>query len=141
MNSRSERILSLVEALSALLAQEHKATRTTLASAINDVGTIQGGSADRRLQRVALQLKELQKREDLLDEMCRREYLANIKTEASSLDAILTEGRIGKVISALTQIQPASFNLFCQKLPRQSDRSHGGRTRFHAPLHARVNRG
>jgi transcriptional regulator with GAF, ATPase, and Fis domain len=116
MKSSADRIKNLAETLSALLEREAGERGDLIASLNELLRTIQGDTADRRLQRVAAQLRQLQERLELLDQMARRDFLSKIQHEAEELSSSWADSRMAAVLDALVGAQPPSFKLFCETL-------------------------
>ena len=116
MKSQADRIKSLSETFAALLEREKRSSQELISSLIESVRTIQGDTADRRLQRLTAQLKHLQERFDLLTEMARRDFLAKIQREAEDLRQSMTDSRVASVLTALLEIQSPSLSFFCETL-------------------------
>ena len=62
MKSKIDRIKKLSSNFAVLLEQEQRACHSQLDALIDALQTMQGNSADRRLQRIALELKSLKER-------------------------------------------------------------------------------
>jgi Nif-specific regulatory protein len=116
MKPNADRIKSLVETFSALLDQERHANHALVASLVELVKVIQGGTGDKRLQRLAGQLKELDGRLDLFANLARTDHLAKIEHEADDRQRGLTDGRVATVIRALLDVRPPSLDRFCASL-------------------------
>ncbi|MGH7453901.1 MAG: sigma 54-interacting transcriptional regulator, partial [bacterium] len=118
MKNNIDRLESLVETFAALLVQERRTYQELVTSLIESVKIIQGDTADRRLQRITAQLKKLQERLDLLNEMAQRDFLAKIKHETADLKPGLADGRLATVLAALVEIchAGAGLNRFCECL-------------------------
>jgi len=116
MKVKADRIKGLSETFAALLEQEQRACQEEISSLIESVRTIQGDTADKRLQRLTAQLKKLQERFDLLADMARRDFLAKITREADELKLSLADSRAATVLTGLIQAQPSSLNLICESL-------------------------
>ncbi|MGH7599307.1 MAG: GAF domain-containing protein, partial [bacterium] len=118
MKNNIDRLESLVETFAALLVQERRACQELVTSLIESVKIIQGDTAERRLQRLTAQLKKLQERLDLLNEIAQRDFLAKIKHETADLKPGLADGRLATVLAALVKIchAGAGLNRFCECL-------------------------
>jgi transcriptional regulator with GAF, ATPase, and Fis domain len=68
------------------------------------------------LQRLPAQLKKLQEHLDLLTDMARRDFLAQIQREAGELNERLADGRLATVLTGLIDVQPPALNHFCESL-------------------------
>ena len=114
MKAKADRIVKLSDALATLLEQEKSTCREMISALVESVMTIQGETADRRLQLLIVQLQALQERFDLLAEMSCRDFLARIKQEADDLAQMLADGRIASVLAAVLEVQAQSLKLFCE---------------------------
>lgn len=116
MKASAERIKDLSETFSSLLQTEKRACGEMIASLIEYVRTIQGGTADRRLHQLNTQLKTLQQRVDMLATMGQDDFLARITTEAEELSARTADLRLSAVITPIIEGQVQSLNLLCESL-------------------------
>ncbi|MEW6208146.1 MAG: sigma-54-dependent Fis family transcriptional regulator [Acidobacteriota bacterium] len=95
-----------------LLERQRKEFRDLLHSLIEYVRTIQGDTADRRLQRVTAQLKSLDERFDSLIEIARRE--SAVGEQESGLELI--DRRALDILMAIVENRTHSLNLVCEDL-------------------------
>jgi Nif-specific regulatory protein len=116
MTFRADRIKNLSTSFAALLEQEQKACQEQIRRLIEAIRVIQGGSSDRRLQRLVAQLKSLQDRFELLTELGREDYLAKINREAEGLSVDMGDSKAIKIVLALIDSHSTSLNLFCERL-------------------------
>ncbi|MEK6301401.1 MAG: sigma-54-dependent Fis family transcriptional regulator [Acidobacteriota bacterium] len=116
MKARADRIKRLSESFGALLERERKACGAQVAALIESIKVMQGNSADVRLQRLAVQLKALQERIDLLAGMGRDDFLAKIDREAEALSLDIADARALKIIAALIENPGLALNDFCERL-------------------------
>ncbi|MFY9558294.1 MAG: sigma 54-interacting transcriptional regulator [Blastocatellia bacterium] len=130
MKAKADRIGRLSEACAALLEKEQQAYRETVSHIIESIRVLQGDTADRRLQRLFGQVKDLQQRLDLLVGMARLDYLAKIGREADDLAGANVDGRAGQVIIALLQSSSSSSSLFCEAVLDQLIRVTGAERGF-----------
>jgi Nif-specific regulatory protein len=80
------------------------------------VQTLQGNSADRRLQRIAQEIKSLKERLALLAEMGRSDFLMKIDSETAALAAQLADHRAASILLALSETRLHSLSAFCERL-------------------------
>jgi transcriptional regulator with GAF, ATPase, and Fis domain len=116
MKLGADRIRSLVDAFALLLERESGASREVISSLLETIHAVQGGSSDRRLQRMAAQLKGLQERLGLLDRMARQDFLDEIRREAERLNENKADRQAARVMASLARIQTPSLKLFCEQL-------------------------
>ncbi len=118
MKTTISRIENLIENLAALLEKEQGAYEQALSELVEFAQQIRGDTADRRLQRLTMQLKSLQDRLKLLTQMARHDFLAKVKTETEEMKRNLKDSRIARVLSALIEISPTTdgLNHFCETL-------------------------
>ena len=116
MKSKLDRIKKLSSNFAVLLEQEQRACHSQLDALIDAIQTMQGNSADRRLQRLALELKSLKERLALLADMGRSDFLTKIGGEAESLALQMADARAAKVLLALAVARRHSLNAFCERL-------------------------
>lgn len=130
MKVKADRIGKLSEACAALLEKEQQAYRATFSNIIESIRVLQGDTADRRLQRLFTQVKELQQRLDLVVAMAREDYLAKIAVEATNLSNDIFDRRAGEVVISLLQNSSPSLSSFCQALLDQLIRVTGAERGF-----------
>src|SRR6185503_1052527 len=116
MKVKADRIGKLSEACAALLEKEQQAYQATFSNIIESIRVLQGDTADRRLQRLFAQVKELQQRLDLFVAMARQDYLAKIAVEATNLTNESFDKRTGEVVISLLQNCSPSLSSFCEAL-------------------------
>jgi transcriptional regulator with GAF, ATPase, and Fis domain len=120
MRTQAERIQGLAQTLSSLLDQEEQTQLRLISSLIQAVKLVQGETADRRLQPLARELKELQDQLALLGRMAREDYLAKISREAEALTSSQNEDRedetLAALLASLLAARPRSLNQFCDLL-------------------------
>lgn len=116
MKSGADRIKSLTDTFASLLERESFASKEVISAILETIQAMQGGAADRRLQRMAAQLKGLQKRLDLLDRMARQDFLDAIAREAERLIDSRPDNRASGVMTSLMRIHTPSLSLFCERL-------------------------
>ncbi|MEW6208706.1 MAG: sigma-54-dependent Fis family transcriptional regulator [Acidobacteriota bacterium] len=116
MKLGADRIRSLIDAFTSLLERESGASREVISSLLETIQVLQGGSSDRRLQRMAAQLKGLEERLDLLDRMARQDFLDAIRREAERLAENKADIRASRVMTSLARIPAPSVKLFCERL-------------------------
>lgn len=116
MKTKPDRIQDLSENFSLLFEQERKACLDLLRSLQDAVRTLQGDMADRRLQRLSGQIRQLQDRIEVFSGLVHRDFFTHLKEEAAALGRELNDGRLAKVLSALINDQTPALNRFCDSL-------------------------
>ena len=116
MKANVNRIKNLVETLAALLEREQRVYQVSTSTLLDSVKTIQGETADRRLQNLTAQLKTMGERVDLLTDMARRDFLTKIEREADALAQDAIDSRAARVLMRLVRNKTASLNAFCETL-------------------------
>jgi Nif-specific regulatory protein len=116
MKSKLERIKKLSINFAVLLEQEQRACGSQLDALIDAIQTMQGNTADRRLQRIALELRSLKERLALLADMGRSDFLTKIDGEAEALALQVADARAARVLLALAGARLHSLNAFCEHL-------------------------
>jgi Nif-specific regulatory protein len=111
---RTNGIKNLVETLSALLDQETRACQQSVSALLESVRTLQGDTADRRLQSVSSQLKRLHQRIELLAELAHQDFLKPLQQEAEMLRSEQAGGRLTAVLTALLDAPAGSLGTFCE---------------------------
>jgi transcriptional regulator with GAF, ATPase, and Fis domain len=114
MKNSAARIHSLAETFAALLEREREACAGMISALAESVRVLQGDTADRRLQRLGSQLRQLRERLDLLAEVAGRDFLSQIAREAEALEGAGADARAGAVLSALAE--PRAPAPFCEEL-------------------------
>lgn len=130
MKPGTHRLRSLAEACTVLIETEMQTHQELLSTLIESVAAIQRDTADRRFQRLGGQLKELQRRVDLLATMTRRDFLIRIEEEVDQLHHCLEAGRAGAVLTALVEMESPSLNAFCHRLLDRLIEATGGERGF-----------
>ncbi|MBI4854946.1 MAG: sigma-54-dependent Fis family transcriptional regulator [Acidobacteria bacterium] len=116
MTKQTNQIKSLTTTLFEFLKQEEKACQEQILSIIELIKNIQGSSADRRLQRLNTQLKELREHLNLLIKILKEDFVAKINFQIDELNEKLSDNRLIKILTELFQTKPLSLKQFCQTL-------------------------
>src|SRR2546423_7691596 len=116
MKTTLDRIKKLADNFAVLLEQERRACQAQLDALIDALQAVQGNTADRRLQRIALELKSLKERLALLSDMGRSDFLTKIAGETEAKATELADARAARVLLALAGTRPHSLNAFCERL-------------------------
>jgi transcriptional regulator with GAF, ATPase, and Fis domain len=116
MKTTLDRIKKLADNFAVLLEQERRACHAQLDALIDALQAVQGNTADRRLQRIALELKSLKERLALLSDMGCSDFLTKIAGETEALATELADARAARVLLALAGTRPHSLNAFCERL-------------------------
>ncbi|MBZ5553356.1 MAG: sigma 54-interacting transcriptional regulator [Acidobacteriia bacterium] len=116
MNSQADRIINLTETFRALLEQETRSCQHSVSALLESVRTLQGDTADRRLQSLSGQLKKLHQRLALLEELAHRDFLKPLRQEAEMLRSDQAGSRLATLLTALLDASATSLGAFCELL-------------------------
>ena len=121
MNTRVDRLSSVVEACAALLDQESHLRNERISALLDAVSVLQQESADRRIQRLALHLRELQAQLQRFDQTARVEMVEKLRGEIAAFAPAQGDGRLAGMLSALLDMPaPPAMNRFCDAVLDQA---------------------
>lgn len=116
MELKPGRISSIAHNFAALLDGERKAFVQSLDTLLKGITNLRSDTPDRRLVRLADEVKKLKDRFDLLIEMSHQDFLAKIKDEAEKLEHAEQSGRAGTVLTSLVNTPNPPLNDFCERM-------------------------
>ncbi|MBI4752597.1 MAG: sigma-54-dependent Fis family transcriptional regulator [Acidobacteria bacterium] len=109
----------LLESLQSFIEQEDQACRQAAAANLEILGTLQAGSADRRLQHLAKQVKALQKRVALMCEMTTQDYLAKIEQEVQRLQSQVVNRQVNQLVEQVISLHSPEMKVLSEVLMDQ----------------------
>ncbi|MCA1629879.1 MAG: sigma 54-interacting transcriptional regulator [Acidobacteria bacterium] len=116
MKNSAAHIQNLAETFAALLEREQRACAEAISSLADAIRSLQGETNDRRLQRLAAQLRQLRERLDLLAALGRDDFLAKIAREARELREAGADARAASVLASLVELRAPALAPFCETL-------------------------
>lgn len=114
--NNAERIGNLIAGFSSLLERELSSQRETTNAMIEALRLLQSERTDPRFNRFIVELKRLNERAALLNEMAQQDYLAKIQHSIKEMKNNPADARLSSVLSALISLPSYSLKSFCDCL-------------------------
>jgi len=119
MSSKAEKVSQLARALAQLLCQENQAWSRLLNDIEANLRSLQSETADRRMNVVLEQVRQLERKLRPLSDCCKTGFLDRIEGLASEIESAEVEESFGRIVQSLLPQEPRSSTRFCEELVNQ----------------------